>query len=143
MESGFLYTELNVYILHYSLYTMMNKMAAFQITCVSYVGQTATILSIFVHLLYDTQQQKYAFNSAPWWTMSTSRLLFYHKILRLSLHQSFYSQNCLTIQSFSFRSVLQKLKLGTFLLFKAFKIFLQEGERQIRPVDLRRSQIKI
>jgi len=36
-------------------------------------------------------------------------------------------------------SVLQKLKLGTFLLFKAFKIFLQEGERQIRPVDLRRS----
>ena len=34
-------------------------------------------------------------------------------------------------------SVEQKLKLGTFLLFKAFKIFLQEGERQIRPVDLK------
>jgi len=31
----------------------------------------------------------------------------------------------------------KKLKLGTFLLYKAFKIFLQEGERQIRPVDLR------
>lgn len=31
----------------------------------------------------------------------------------------------------------QKLNLGTFLVFKAFKIFLQEGERQIRPVDLR------
>jgi len=31
----------------------------------------------------------------------------------------------------------QKLKLGAFLLFKAFKIFLQDGERQIRPVDLR------
>jgi len=30
-----------------------------------------------------------------------------------------------------------KLELGTFLLFKAFKIFLQEGERQIRPVDLK------
>ena len=26
---------------------------------------------------------------------------------------------------------------GTFLLFKAFRIFLQEGERQIRPVDLK------
>ena len=33
----------------------------------------------------------------------------------------------------------KKLRLGTFLLFKAFKIFLQEGERQIRPVDLRPS----
>ena len=31
----------------------------------------------------------------------------------------------------------QKYELGTFLLFKAFKIFLQEGERQIRPVDLK------
>jgi len=31
----------------------------------------------------------------------------------------------------------KKLELGTFLVFKAFKIFLQEGERQIRPVDLR------
>eukprot|EP00092_Neocalanus_flemingeri_P015243 GFUD01016473.1.p1 GENE.GFUD01016473.1~~GFUD01016473.1.p1 ORF type:complete len:377 (+),score=130.85 GFUD01016473.1:122-1132(+) len=31
----------------------------------------------------------------------------------------------------------RKLELGTFLVFKAFKIFLQEGERQIRPVDLR------
>jgi len=31
----------------------------------------------------------------------------------------------------------RKLKLGTYLLYKAFKIFLQEGERQIRPVDLR------
>jgi len=34
-------------------------------------------------------------------------------------------------------SLEEKLKLGTFLVFKAFKIFLQEGERQIRPVDLR------
>jgi len=33
----------------------------------------------------------------------------------------------------------KKLELGTFLVFKAFKIFLQEGERQIRPVDLRSS----
>ena len=33
----------------------------------------------------------------------------------------------------------KKLRLGAFLLFKAFKIFLQEGERQIRPVDLRPS----
>ena len=33
----------------------------------------------------------------------------------------------------------KKLALGTFLIFKAFKIFLQEGERQIRPVDLRSS----
>jgi len=33
----------------------------------------------------------------------------------------------------------KKLELGTFLIFKAFKIFLQEGERQIRPVDLRSS----
>lgn len=31
----------------------------------------------------------------------------------------------------------KKLELGAFLIFKAFKIFLQEGERQIRPVDLR------
>merc|ERR1719348_1940568 len=31
----------------------------------------------------------------------------------------------------------EKLELGTFLLYNAFKIFLQEGERQIRPVDLR------
>jgi len=31
----------------------------------------------------------------------------------------------------------QRLQLGSFLVFKAFKIFLQEGERQIRPVDLR------
>ena len=31
----------------------------------------------------------------------------------------------------------KKLELGTFLLFKSFKIFLQEGERQIRPVDLK------
>ena len=31
----------------------------------------------------------------------------------------------------------KKYDLGTFLLFKAFKIFLQEGERQIRPVDLK------
>lgn len=31
----------------------------------------------------------------------------------------------------------RKLRLGVFLLFRAFKIFLQEGERQIRPVDLR------
>ena len=31
----------------------------------------------------------------------------------------------------------RKLQLGTFLLFKAFRIFLQEGERQIRPVDLK------
>jgi len=31
----------------------------------------------------------------------------------------------------------KKLQLGTFLLFKAFRIFLQEGERQIRPVDLK------
>ena len=31
-----------------------------------------------------------------------------------------------------------KLRLGTCLLFKAFRIFLQEGERQIRPVDLQR-----
>ncbi len=30
-----------------------------------------------------------------------------------------------------------KRRLGVFLLFRAFKIFLQEGERQIRPVDLR------
>ena len=30
-----------------------------------------------------------------------------------------------------------QLKLGTFLLYRAFKIFLQEGERQIRSVDLR------
>ena len=30
-----------------------------------------------------------------------------------------------------------QLKLGTFLLYRAFKIFLQEGERQIRPVDLK------
>ena len=30
-----------------------------------------------------------------------------------------------------------RLRLGTFLVFKAFKIFLQEGERQIRPVDLK------
>ena len=28
-------------------------------------------------------------------------------------------------------------QLGTFLLYRSFKIFLQEGERQIRPVDLR------
>jgi len=33
----------------------------------------------------------------------------------------------------------KKLELGTLLAFKAFKIFLQEGERQIRPVDLRSS----
>ena len=31
----------------------------------------------------------------------------------------------------------KKLRLGTFLLYRAFKIFLQEGERQIRPVDLK------
>jgi hypothetical protein len=31
----------------------------------------------------------------------------------------------------------RRRQLGAFLLFKAFKIFLQEGERQIRPVDLR------
>jgi hypothetical protein len=31
----------------------------------------------------------------------------------------------------------RKQQLGVFLLFRAFKIFLQEGERQIRPVDLR------
>jgi len=31
----------------------------------------------------------------------------------------------------------QQTLLGTFLLFRAFKIFLQEGERQIRPVDLK------
>jgi len=31
----------------------------------------------------------------------------------------------------------ERLQLGSFLVFKAFKIFLQEGERQIRPVDLR------
>ena len=31
----------------------------------------------------------------------------------------------------------KKFQLGTFLLFKAFRIFLQEGERQIRPVDLK------
>lgn len=34
-------------------------------------------------------------------------------------------------------SAEQKLLLGTFLLYRAFKIFLQEGERQIRPVDLK------
>ena len=34
-------------------------------------------------------------------------------------------------------SINDKLLLGTFLIFKAFKIFLQDGERQIRPVDLR------
>jgi len=33
-------------------------------------------------------------------------------------------------------SAEKKLELGTYLVFKAFKIFLQEGERQIRPVDL-------
>lgn len=33
--------------------------------------------------------------------------------------------------------ISKKQQLGVFLLFKAFKIFLQEGERQIRPVDLR------
>jgi len=31
----------------------------------------------------------------------------------------------------------KRLQLGTFLLYRAFKIFLQEGERQIRPVDLK------
>jgi len=31
----------------------------------------------------------------------------------------------------------QKQLLGTFLLYRAFKMFLQEGERQIRPVDLK------
>ena len=31
----------------------------------------------------------------------------------------------------------KRVKLGTFLVFKAFKIFLQEGERQIRPADLK------
>jgi len=31
----------------------------------------------------------------------------------------------------------KKSELGTFLVFRAFKIFLQEGERQIRPVDLK------
>ena len=34
-------------------------------------------------------------------------------------------------------SAEKKLLLGTFLLYRAFKIFLQEGERQIRPVDLK------
>ena len=34
-------------------------------------------------------------------------------------------------------SELKKLRLGTFLLYRAFKIFLQEGESQIRPVDLK------
>jgi len=33
----------------------------------------------------------------------------------------------------------RRRRLGAALLFKAFKIFLQEGERQIRPVDLRPS----
>ena len=30
-----------------------------------------------------------------------------------------------------------QLQLGTFLLYKAFKIFLHEGEQQIRLVDLK------
>ena len=31
----------------------------------------------------------------------------------------------------------KRTELGTFLVYKAFKIFLQEGERQIRPADLK------
>ena len=31
----------------------------------------------------------------------------------------------------------KRTELGIFLVFKAFKIFLQEGERQIRPADLK------
>jgi len=31
----------------------------------------------------------------------------------------------------------KRTTLGTFLVYKAFKIFLQEGERQIRPADLK------
>lgn len=35
-------------------------------------------------------------------------------------------------------SQMDRRRLGAFLLYRAFKIFLQEGERQIRPVDLKR-----
>ena len=31
----------------------------------------------------------------------------------------------------------KRTELGTFLVYKAFKIFLQEGERQIQPADLK------